>query len=122
MATRTVTVGSTGGLHARPAALFVAAAAAAPMRVPIRTATRPAVPAASMLSVLALRATFGTEVVLEAEGPGADEALDRLSELVARNLDEEPDEKPERKPLRGIGVSPGSAGGPAHRMVPPPSL
>jgi phosphoenolpyruvate-protein phosphotransferase (PTS system enzyme I) len=118
MATRTVTVGSTGGLHARPAALFVAAAAAKPVRVTIRTASRPAVPAASMLSVLALRATFGTEVILEAEGPGADEALDELAQLVAQNLDAEP----EREPLRGLGVSPGSAGGPAYRLVPPPSL
>jgi phosphocarrier protein len=32
MATRTVTVGSPGGLHARPAALFVAAAQAQPSR------------------------------------------------------------------------------------------
>jgi len=88
------------------------------MRVTIRTASRPAVPAGSMLSVLALRATFGTEVILEAEGPGADEALDELARLVAQNLDAEPD----REPLRGMGVSPGSAGGPAYRMVPPPSL
>ena len=152
MASRTVTVGSTGGLHARPAALFVAAAAAAPVAVTIRTASRPAVAAGSMLSVLALRASFGTEVILEADGPGAEEALDELAGLIAQNLDEEPKqapeeeaerlpepeaepEKAERLPqpeaepgkaeagsLQGIGVSPGLAGGPAHRLVPAPTV
>jgi phosphoenolpyruvate-protein phosphotransferase (PTS system enzyme I) len=118
MASRTVTVGSTSGLHARPAALFVAAAQAQTVPVTIRVAGRPAAPAGSMLSVLALRATFGTEVILEAEGEGADEALDTLAALVAQNLDEE--EKPPE--LQGIGVSPGFAAGPAYRLVPPPSL
>jgi phosphotransferase system enzyme I (PtsI) len=118
MASRTVVVGSTGGLHARPAALFVAAAQAQPIPVTIRVAGKPAVPAGSMLSVLALRATFGTEVVLEADGDGADAALDALAALVAQNLDEE--EKPQE--LQGIGVSPGFAAGPAYRLVPPPSL
>jgi phosphocarrier protein len=45
-----------------------------------------------MLSVLSLGAKFGTEVVLEAEGDGAEAALDTLAELLARNLDEEPAE------------------------------
>ena len=91
MASRTITVGSTSGLHARPAALFVAAAAAQPVRVTIATADKPPVPAASILSVLALGAKFGTEVTLRAEGDGADAALDTLAELVARNLDDDPD-------------------------------
>jgi phosphotransferase system enzyme I (PtsI)/phosphocarrier protein len=82
-----VTVGSTSGLHARPAALFVAAAGAQTMPVTIRTADKSPVPARSMLSVLALGAKFGTEVTLEADGDGADAALDQLAELLARNLD-----------------------------------
>ncbi|MFY1692761.1 HPr family phosphocarrier protein [Plantactinospora sp. WMMB782] len=89
MATRTVTVGSASGLHARPAALFVAAAGAAPVPVTIRTGERRAVPANSMLSVLALGAKQGTEVVLEADGEGAEAALDGLAELLARDLDAE---------------------------------
>lgn len=89
MPTRTVTVGSASGLHARPAALFVAAAAAQPVTVTIRTAQRPAVPAGSMLSVLSLGARCGTEVVLEADGDGADATLDELAELLARDLDAE---------------------------------
>ena len=87
MPTRTVTVGSASGLHARPAALFVAAAATAPVPVTIRAGDRPAVPARSMLSVLSLGAKKGTEVTLEAEGDGAEAALDELAALLARDLD-----------------------------------
>jgi phosphocarrier protein HPr len=89
MPSRTVIVGSTSGLHARPAALFVAAAGAQPMPVTIRTGDKSPVPARSMLSVLSLGAKFGTEVTLEAEGDGADAALDELAGLLARNLDED---------------------------------
>lgn len=92
MPSRTVTVGSISGLHARPAALFVAAAGAQPVPVTIRTGERAPVPARSMLSVLSLGAKFGTEVILEAEGDGAEAALDTLADLLARNLDEEPAE------------------------------
>ena len=84
---RTVTVGSASGLHARPAALFVAAAAAQSVAVMIRVGDKRAVPARSMLSVLSLGARCGTEVVLEAEGDGADHALDALADLLARDLD-----------------------------------
>jgi len=89
MPSRTVTVGSATGLHARPAALFVAAAAAQPVPVTIRVAEKRAVPARSMLSVLSLGAKCGTEVILEAEGDGADAALDALADLLARDLDAE---------------------------------
>jgi phosphocarrier protein HPr len=90
MPSRTVTIGSTSGLHARPAALFVAAAGAQSVPVTIRTAAKKPVPARSMLSVLSLGAKMGTEVILEADGDGADAALDALADLLARNLDEEP--------------------------------
>jgi phosphotransferase system HPr (HPr) family protein len=89
MPSRTVTVGSASGLHARPAALFVAAAGAQPVPVTIRTGDKKPVPARSMLSVLSLGAKFGTEVTIEAEGDGADAALDELAALLARDLDED---------------------------------
>jgi len=89
MPSRTVVVGSASGLHARPAALFVAAAAAQPVRVTIRTADKPPVPANSMLSVLALGAKHGTEVTLEAEGDGAEAALAALADLLVRDHDRE---------------------------------
>jgi phosphocarrier protein len=84
-----VAVGSASGLHARPARLFVEAAAAAPVRVTVRVGDKRAVPAKSMLSVLALGARCGTEVTLEAEGDGADTVLDGLAALLARDLDAE---------------------------------
>jgi phosphotransferase system HPr (HPr) family protein len=87
MAMRTVVVGSASGLHARPAALFVAAAAAQPVAVTIRTADKPPVPARSMLSVLALGARCGTEVTIEADGDGAEASLDVLADLLVRDLD-----------------------------------
>lgn len=40
-----------------------------------------------MLGVLSLGVVQGTEVTLEAEGPGAEEALDALAALLARDLD-----------------------------------
>jgi phosphocarrier protein HPr len=87
MPTRTVAVGSASGLHARPAKLFVEAAAAAPVKVMISVGDKKPVPAKSMLSVLALGAKKGTEVTLAAEGDGADEALESLATLLAEDLD-----------------------------------
>jgi phosphotransferase system HPr (HPr) family protein len=89
MASRTVIVGSHSGLHARPAALFVAAAGAQAVPVTIRTGDKAPVSARSMLSVLALGAKCGTEVTIEADGAGADAALDELAALLARDLDAE---------------------------------
>ena len=89
MGSRAVIVGSISGLHARPAALFVAAAGAQSVPVTIRTGDKKPVPARSMLAVLSLGAKFGTEVILEAEGDGAEPALDELAALLARNLDED---------------------------------
>lgn len=89
MSERTVKIASRTGLHARPAALFVKAAADQGVPVKVRVGDGKAVPAASMLAVLALGAKQGTEVTLEAEGAGADDALDALAALLARDLDAE---------------------------------
>ena|SRR6185436_8751217 len=111
MPSRTVAVGSASGLHARPAALFVAAAAAQPVPVTIRVAGKRAVPARSMLSVLSLGAGYGTEVVLEAEGDGADDALDALAGLLARDLDAGDPPGPAGGPERPAPAAPGTADG-----------
>lgn len=84
MAQRSVVIASPVGLHARPAAAFAAAAAAAPLPVTIRKATGgDPVPAGSILSVLTLGAAHGDEVVLEASGDGADDVLDVLVTMLA---------------------------------------
>lgn len=89
MPERTVVIASSTGLHARPAKIFVQAAAKQGIPVRIRVGDGKPVPANSMLAVLALGATHGTEVILHAEGPGAEEALDSLADLLARDLDAE---------------------------------
>jgi phosphocarrier protein len=78
MSERRVIIGSKVGLHARPASLFVQAATAAPVAVTIAKDGGDPVNAKSILSVLALDARGGEEVVLFAEGDGADAALDDL--------------------------------------------
>lgn len=87
MPQREVTVGSSVGLHARPAALFVQAAAAQPVQVRVGKPGSDLVDARSILSVLSLDARGGDAIVLEAEGTGAEEALDALAALVATDLD-----------------------------------
>ncbi|MEU8802021.1 HPr family phosphocarrier protein [Spirillospora sp. NPDC048819] len=89
MPERTVVIGSAQGLHARPAKIFVHMAARQPVPVSIRVGGRAAVPASSILGVLSLGAAQGTEVILSADGDGADAALDELAELLAADLDAE---------------------------------
>ncbi|ETK36212.1 HPr family phosphocarrier protein [Microbispora corallina] len=89
MPERTVAVASRSGLHARPAKIFVQAAARQGTPVRIRVGNGAPVRADSMLAVLSLGAEHGTEVTLEADGPGADEALASLAELLGRDLDAE---------------------------------
>jgi phosphocarrier protein HPr len=88
MPERTVTVGSQTGLHARPAKLFVQAAAKQPVKVTI-TAGERTVDARSMLGVLSLGVNKGGTVTLAAEGDGAETAVDALATLLESDLDAE---------------------------------
>lgn len=83
MAERRVTVGSSVGLHARPAARFVKAVAARGGGVTIARVDGDPVDATSILSVLTLNVGHGEEVVLSADGPAAESTLDALAELLA---------------------------------------
>ena len=89
MAQRTVAIGSSVGLHARPAALFVEAAQETGLDIEIGRPGEEAVDATSILGVMALGAKHGEDVVLTAEGEGADQALDSLVALLERDLDAE---------------------------------
>jgi len=88
MAQREVIVGSRIGLHARPAALFVKAATAQAVKITIRKGDGAPVDARSILRVLALGARNGDTVTLEAEGDGADEALEAVAIVVAEDHDD----------------------------------
>ena len=84
----TVTVRNPHGLHARPAAEFVQAAARYKATVTVRnlSANRGPAPAKSILSLLSLGVRAGDEVRLTAEGEDAESALAALGAL----LDAEP--------------------------------
>jgi phosphocarrier protein HPr len=87
MTQHTVVIGSRSGLHARPAALFVKAAASQPVRVTIAREGQAPVDARSLLSVLALGARQGDAVTLAADGDGAESAVAELADLLVRDLD-----------------------------------
>ena len=90
MPERTVKVGSSVGLHARPATIFTQAASKLPVKVTIGKPGGNAVDARSVLFVLGLDVRGGEEVVLSADdGEGADAALDELEALLQRDLDKE---------------------------------
>ena len=83
MVIRTVTVGSATGLHAHAAASVATAAAELGTPITVRRVARPAVHADSMLSLLTLAATHGTELVVAADGDDAGPALDLVAALLA---------------------------------------
>ena len=87
--TRTVRIGSAHGLHARPAKLFAQAAKDAGIPITVAKASGTPVNAASILGVISLGAEKGDYVTLSADGEGAEDALDRLSELLTTDHDAE---------------------------------
>jgi phosphocarrier protein HPr len=87
--TRTVVVGSRVGLHARPAKLVAQEAAKLSVIVKISKDDKTPIDARSLLSILALGAKKGDEVMLSAEGNGADDAVAALATLIEQDLDEE---------------------------------
>lgn len=86
-ATRTVTVGSSQGLHARPAKLFVEAAQNTGAKVTVAKGDK-SVNAASILGVMSLGVDKGDEVTITAEGEGAESALDTLEAFLKTDHDE----------------------------------
>jgi phosphocarrier protein len=82
MAELTVMVPYGVGLHARPAAAFVQAAARARADVTVGRPGGEHVNAKSILSVLALDVGGGEQIVLRADGEGADEALAAVEKAI----------------------------------------
>ena len=90
MPERTAVIASASGLHARPASIFTEAASRLDIDVTIArhgTPTDEAMDAASILSLMSLGAKKGDTIVLRAEGPGAEDALERLAALIETDLD-----------------------------------
>lgn len=87
--TRTVRIGSSHGLHARPAKLFAQAAKDAGIPVTIAKDAGSPVNAASILGIIALGLEQGDYVTLTADGETADATLERLAELLTTDHDAE---------------------------------
>ncbi|GAA4429215.1 HPr family phosphocarrier protein [Actinokineospora soli] len=83
MPTTRVTIGSPVGLHARPARLLVEAATKLPIPLRIGRTEADAVDARSILAVMSLGVSGGEEVVLVAEGEGAEPALAEIAALLS---------------------------------------
>jgi phosphocarrier protein HPr len=84
---RLVTVRNPQGLHARPADMFVRLALQFASHIEIvKDGER--FDGKSILSLMTLAAEQGTELVLRADGPDAEEALVALAELFGRGFDE----------------------------------
>ena len=86
MITRTATIASRVGLHARPAAIFADAAEESDFEITISFNGEEA-DAASVLDVMSLGAMHGDEVVLSSDDDAAGPDLDRLVELLSQDLD-----------------------------------
>ena len=75
------------GLHARPAAELVKVASKFKSEITIRRDDLE-VNAKSIMGVMMLAAEFGSSVVIRAEGPDEQEAVDALAKLIASKFRE----------------------------------
>jgi phosphotransferase system HPr (HPr) family protein len=95
MAEAEVEVRNPSGLHARPAAAFVRAAAGLGVDVLVTNLSRDpgkSVSARSVLGVMALGVARGHRIRLAADGPDAEAAVTALVDLVSAGLGEEVEE------------------------------
>ena len=87
MIAKTITITNDTGLHARPASVFVSTASKFKSDLMIQKDAKK-VNAKSILAVLALGITKGTEITISAEGPDEEEAITALMELAKANFNE----------------------------------
>ena len=87
MPQRTVAVGSSVGLHARPASLFSQAAAKSGQKVLVKKGEGTAVNAASILGIISLGIEHGDSLTLSVEGDNEQAILEELSEFLSTDHD-----------------------------------
>jgi phosphotransferase system HPr (HPr) family protein len=85
-AKRTVIVTNPAGLHARPSAAIVEAVRRFKSQVQIRSRNE-VVDARSILELLTLGAKQGSELVLTAKGPDAEQVLDAVVEELSKHYE-----------------------------------
>ena len=87
MYTHEITVNNEVGLHARPATFFIQTANEFKSGIWVEKEDR-RVNAKSLLGVLSMGITQGTEITIVAEGPDEVGAADSLAELISSNFSE----------------------------------
>ncbi len=131
--TTVLTVGNTTGLHARPAARFVATVSRFDADVSLSNVTTGSAPVRgdSFSAICTLGARQGHTVKVTAAGPDADEVLAALEDLAATGFGDEPggvapaavDGRPPAAPPTStagpVGASPGTVYGPARHLAVP---
>lgn len=86
MTEKVVVITNESGLHARPATLFTQLADKFSSKITISSGEKQA-DAKSILTVLTLGATKGSEVVLKADGLDEAEAVEKLAEFLTSHND-----------------------------------
>jgi phosphocarrier protein len=81
MKSRTYTIQNSIGLHARPAALFVKQATEFDAKIKVHKDNKEA-DAKSIISIMALGAKKGSDIMITAEGPDDEKAVDALVKLL----------------------------------------
>ena len=84
----TLNICNTRGLHARASAKFVKLASSFESEIHV-TRDGVTVDARSIMGLLMLGAGIGCSIDVSAEGPDAKEAMEALTDLVARKFDED---------------------------------
>lgn len=86
-----VTISNKLGLHARPAMLFVDTANRYSSSITVCRSDNPGerIDGKSIMQMMMLAATMGTELQIEADGDDCQDAIDALIALVKSNFEEE---------------------------------
>jgi len=87
MISEVITITNDTGLHARPASVFVSTAAKFKSELMLQKGDKQ-INAKSIMGVLSLGITKGTEIIISAQGADEEEALRALVELARSNFNE----------------------------------
>jgi phosphocarrier protein HPr len=86
--TREMNITNQRGLHARASAKFVKCAEGFDANITVSRDGQ-TVPGTSIMGLMMLAASIGTQIMVEASGPQADAAMSALEDLVTRKFDED---------------------------------
>jgi phosphocarrier protein HPr len=86
--TREMNITNQRGLHARASAKFVKCAEGFDANITVSRDGQ-TVPGTSIMGLMMLAASIGTQIMVEASGPQADAAMSAIEDLVTRKFDED---------------------------------